>query len=68
MWSVVLSVGIVLAVLGALKRKTRWGKGVALVGAAGIVVALLVAGPEITDAVRQSYQEGREAGRAWTDR
>ncbi|MCS3631957.1 hypothetical protein GGP55_002568 [Salinibacter ruber] len=43
MWSGVLSMGIVLVGLGALKRKTSWGTGVALAGAAGIAVALLVA-------------------------
>lgn len=67
MWSGVLSVGIVLVGLGALKRKTSWGTGIALAGAAGIAVALLVAGPEITDAAQQACQEGWAAERAWPD-
>jgi len=63
--------GIVLIGLGALKRKTSWGTGIALAGAAGIAVARLVAGPEITDAAQQASQggraAGRAAGRAWPD-
>jgi sugar phosphate permease len=47
--------GLVLLVVGIARRKERWGKAFALAGAAGVVVALLAAGPEIDDPRQQGF-------------
>ncbi|WP_103019875.1 hypothetical protein [Salinibacter altiplanensis] len=67
MWEAVLLIGIIVIGLGILRRTTSWGKGVALAGATGIVVALVVAGPEMMNAAQQAYQEGRAAGQGWPE-
>ena len=64
MWSIILLSGFVLLVVGVFKRTTNWGKGAALIGATGIIVSLLVAGPELLDTVQQGFQDGYEAGAA----
>jgi hypothetical protein len=60
MWDVVFLIGLVLLVVGIVKRQTRWGKGAAIIGAVGVAASLIVAGPEMLEAVQRGFQEGYE--------
>lgn len=51
--------------LGISKRTTSGGNGLAPAEAAGIRVALVVAGQD--DAAQRADPEGRAAGRAWRE-
>jgi hypothetical protein len=64
MWDIILWGGFVLLVVGIVKRKTGWGKGTALIGATGVIVSLLPAGPEILDSFQREFRDGYEAGTA----
>lgn len=57
MWDIVLLSGLILLIIGLVKRKTRWGKGLAIVGAVGIAVSLVVHGPEMLDSFQQGWQD-----------
>ncbi len=59
MWEIVLLSGLVLLIIGLVKRKTGWGKGIALVGLIGIVVSLIVHGPEMLEGFMEGYREAR---------
>ena len=61
MWDFVLLLGLVLLIIGGVKRKTDWGKTLAVVGVVGIVISLVVAGPDMLDAAQRGFQEGYEA-------
>lgn len=58
MWDIIFLLGLLFLVVGVVKRQTRWGKGVALIGAVGVVVSLFVAGPEMWSSFQQGFQEG----------
>ena len=58
MWTFLLFGGIVLAGIGAYKRKTTWGTPVALLGVVSIGVSLIVAGPDMYDAFIRGFSEG----------
>lgn len=60
MWTIVLFTGIILLVVGAIKRKTDWGKPVAVLGVVAIGVSLFVAGPDMLDSAQRGYQQGYE--------
>ena len=57
MWTIALFAGIILVVFGALKRKTDWGKPVAVVGVVAIGVSLFVAGPDMLDAFLRGFND-----------
>jgi hypothetical protein len=61
MWSAIFLLGILLLLVGLFKRKTRWGKGAALIGSVGVFLSLVVGGPELLEAAkdfRQGFQDG----------
>ena len=58
MWTVALFVGLALLILGVVKRDTKWGKAVALIGGVGIAVSLFVAGPDMLDDFQRGFQDG----------
>jgi len=60
MWTIALFTGIVLLVVGALKRKTDWGKPVAVLGVVAVGVSLFVAGPDMLDSAQRGFQQGYE--------
>jgi hypothetical protein len=60
MWTIVLFTGIILLVVGAIKRKTDWGKPVAVLGVVAVGVSLFVAGPDMLDSAQRGYQQGYE--------
>lgn len=57
MWTIALFAGIVLLVVGALKRKTNWGKPVAALGVIAAGVSLFVAGPDMLDAFLRGFND-----------
>jgi hypothetical protein len=67
MWDAIPSIGIVMVGLGLSGRTTSCGKGFAPAGTAGVMVARVVAGPEMMDAAQRASQEGRAAGWAWPE-
>ncbi len=68
MWNAVPLIGVVTVGLGLSGRTTSCGKGLAPAGEAGVVVAQVVAEPEMMDAAQRASQEGRTAGQAWPER
>jgi len=60
MWTIVLFTGIILLVVGARKRKTDWGKPVAVLGVVAVGISLFVAGPDMLDSAQRGYQQGYE--------
>lgn len=60
MWTIVLFTGIILLAVGAMKRKTDWGKPVAVLGVVAVGVSLFVAGPDMLDSAQTGYQQGYE--------
>lgn len=59
MWGLILLVGLILFIVGIVKRKTSWGKVIAVLGAVGVAASLLVAGPEMLDSFLEGYREAR---------
>lgn len=60
MYPAILLVGIALLIIGLFKRNTDWGKGTALIGAVGVLLSVLVGGPELLEAAddfRRGFQE-----------
>ena len=58
MWTIALFIGIILLVVGGWKRKTDWGKPVAVLGVVTIGVSLFVAGPDMLDSIVRGFNEG----------
>ncbi len=68
MWDAIPLSGVVTVGLGVSRRTTSGRNGLAPAGAVGVVVARVVAGPEMMDAAQWTSQEGQAAGRAWPER
>lgn len=61
MYPAILLLGIILLFVGLFKHKTDWGKGAALIGVVGVLLSVLVGGPELLEAAddfRRGFQEG----------
>ncbi len=61
MWTIALFAGIILLVVGGLKRKTDWGKPVAVLGAVTVGVSLFVAGPDMIGDFLRGFNDGYNA-------
>jgi len=57
MWTIAFFTGVVLVVVGALKRKTDWGKPIALLGVVAVGVSLFVAGPDMLDSFLKGFND-----------
>ena len=68
MWDAIPLIGIVTVGLGVSRRTTSGGNGLVPAAAAGVMVARVVAGPEMMDVAQRASQEGRAAGRVWPER
>ena len=58
MWTPVLLAGIILFVVGRMKWETDWGKPVAILGAVGVGVSLVVVGPDLLDSFLRGFNDG----------
>lgn len=54
-----LLVGLILFVLGLVKRRSRWGTAVAIVGAALFMGTLVLHYPNLAEAFRTGFEEGQ---------
>ncbi|MCS3627236.1 hypothetical protein GGP85_000111 [Salinibacter ruber] len=68
MWDAIPLSGVVTVRLGVSRANDEPRKGLAPAVAAGVVVARVVAGPEMMDVAQRASQEGRAAGRVWPER
>ena len=64
MWTIALFTGIILLAVGGLKRKTDWGKPVAVLGVVTVGVSLFVAGPDMLNQFLEGFNEGYKAANA----
>lgn len=60
MWDIVLLVGLALLIAGLVKRKTTWGRAFALVGVVGIIVSLVIHGPDMAEALQRGWEAGMQ--------
>ncbi len=67
MWDTIPLIGVVTVGLGVSRRTTSGGNGLVPAAAAGVVVARVVAEPEMMDAAQRASQEGQAAGQAWPE-
>lgn len=64
MTDLAILIGLVLIVVGLVKRKTPWGKPAAFVGVVVVAVALYLDGPGLSEAFQEGYEAGYDAGSA----
>lgn len=57
MLTVALFAGITLLIVGGLKRKTKWGKTVAMLGIATVGVSLFFGEPDAIDSFLRGFND-----------